>query len=125
MHYFSWGIHHYDSSGRKSKYATETLQWIKSSGCSAGLALKPETPASIVSPLLPYVDLIMVMTVNPGYSGQSFMPEMIEKIGQVKSLVDQNANVKYIQVDGGINQETIQAGGNGRGKLHCCRYCNF
>ena len=86
----------------------KTLQAIRSAGCSAGLSLKPETPASIAAPLLPYVDLIMVMTVNPGYSGQSFMPEMLKKIVKVKSLVDQHPNVKYIQVDGGINQDTIK-----------------
>jgi len=85
----------------------QTLQWIKSTGCNAGLALKPETPASVASPLLPYIDLIMVMTVNPGFSGQLFMPEMIVKIAEVKALVDQHTNVKYIQVDGGINQDTI------------------
>lgn len=85
----------------------QTLQWIKSTGCNAGLALKPETPASVASPLLPYIDLIMVMTVNPGFSGQLFMPEMILKIAEVKTLVDQHTNVKYIQVDGGINQDTI------------------
>ncbi len=88
--------------------ALQTLQLIKSAGCNAGLSLKPETPASIVSPLLPYLDLIMVMTVNPGYSGQLFMPEMIEKITQVKFLIDQHPNVKYLQVDGGINQDTIK-----------------
>lgn len=85
-----------------------TLQAIRSAGCNAGLALKPETPASIASPLLPYLDLIMVMTVNPGYSGQLFMPEMVNKIIQIKSMVDQHPNVKYLQVDGGINQETIK-----------------
>ncbi len=85
----------------------QTLQEIKSAGCNAGISLKPETPATAAIPLLPFVDLIMVMTVNPGYSGQLFMPEMINKIAQVRSLVDQYANVKYIQVDGGINQETI------------------
>lgn len=86
----------------------QTLKAIKSAGCNAGLSLKPETSASIALPLLPYVDLIMVMTVNPGYSGQLFMPEMVKKISKVKSMVDQYPNVKYIQVDGGINQETIK-----------------
>ena len=86
----------------------QTIQAIRSAGCNAGISLKPETPASIATPLLPFVDLIMVMTVNPGYSGQLFMPEMVEKIEQVKSLVDQHPNVKYLQVDGGINQETIR-----------------
>jgi len=86
----------------------QTIRAIKSAGCNAGISLKPETPASIATPLLPFVDLIMVMTVNPGYSGQLFMPEMVEKIEQVKSLVDQHPNVKYLQVDGGINQETIR-----------------
>jgi ribulose-phosphate 3-epimerase len=86
----------------------QTLQVIKSTGCNTGLSIRPETPASAVIPFLPYVDLIMVMTVNPGYSGQFFMPEMVDKIVEVKSLADQHLNVKYIQVDGGINQDTIR-----------------
>jgi ribulose-phosphate 3-epimerase len=86
----------------------QTIQAIKSAGCNAGLSLKPETPAAIVTPLLPFIDLIMIMTVNPGYSGQLFMPEMVDKIAEVKSLIDQHPNVKYLQVDGGINQNTIQ-----------------
>lgn len=86
----------------------QTLKAIKSSGCNAGISLKPETPASVAIPLFPFIDLIMVMTVNPGYSGQLFMPEMVEKIAQVKSLIDQHPNVKYLQVDGGINQKTIR-----------------
>jgi len=86
----------------------QTLQAIKSAGCNAGISLKPETPASIAIPLLPFIDLVMVMTVNPGYSGQLFMPEMVAKIAQIRSLMDKNPNIKYLQVDGGINQETIR-----------------
>jgi ribulose-phosphate 3-epimerase len=88
--------------------ALQTLQVIKSAGCNTGLSIRPETPASALIPFLPYVDLIMVMTVNPGYSGQFFMPEMVDKIVEVKSLADQHLNIKYIQVDGGINQDTIR-----------------
>lgn len=86
----------------------QTIQAIKSAGCNAGISLKPETPSSIAIPLLPFVDLVMVMTVNPGYSGQLFMPEMVDKIAHVRSLIDQYPNVKHLQVDGGINQETIR-----------------
>lgn len=88
--------------------ALQTLQAIKSAGCNTGLSIRPETPASALIPFLPYVDLIMVMTVNPGYSGQFFMPEMVDKIVEVRSLANQHLNIKYIQVDGGINQDTVR-----------------
>lgn len=94
----------------------ETIQKIKTSGCLAGLALNPETSLSEVTPLLAYVDLVLIMTVNPGYSGQGFMPETVEKIGTVKKLRVSYPNISYIQVDGGINPTTLpitsQAGAN-------------
>jgi len=97
---------------------TDTLKQIKDSGCKCGLALNPSTPLDAVRSLLPILDLVLLMTVNPGYSGQGFMPEVVEKIVLMRKLVNDYPNISYIQVDGGINQSTIasvvKAGAN------CC-----
>lgn len=84
-----------------------TLQQISKSGCKAGIALNPGTPVAQVTSLLPFVDLVLIMSVNPGFSGQSFIPEMLQKITQIKNLTAEYPNIRYIQVDGGINKSTI------------------
>ncbi len=61
-----------------------TLKQIKSLGCWAGVVLNPETPASAIEPFLGEADLVLVMSVNPGYSGQKFMPEMISKVAEIR-----------------------------------------
>lgn len=85
----------------------DTLTEIRSSGCRAGIAINPATPAAVLEPLLEYADLILVMTVNPGYSGQKFMPETVSKVKEVHAMVQTMKNPPIIEVDGGINTETI------------------
>lgn len=85
----------------------ETLRIIRAAGCMAGIAINPETNANILAPLLEYADLILVMTVHPGYSGQTFMPEMVRKIEIVSNMVNKIDTPPVIEVDGGINRETI------------------
>jgi len=93
-----------------------TLEAIRSLGCRPGIVLNPGTPAVAISSVLPLVDLVLVMTVNPGYSGQSFIPTMVEKVAEVRRLIDQDLSPTWIQVDGGITPETlplvINAGAN-------------
>ncbi len=84
-----------------------TLEYIKSCGCLPGLALNPGTPLDTALPLLDSLEMILLMTVNPGYSGQGFMSEVVEKISRMKALLPNFPSIKYIQVDGGINQKTI------------------
>lgn len=86
----------------------DTLRHIKTSGCKCGIALNPTTPLENVLPLLPMIDLLLIMTVNPGYSGQGFIPEVINKIIRAKELSFDYPNISYIQVDGGINLSTIK-----------------
>ena len=86
---------------------TDTLKYIKNAGCNCGLALNPGTPLKEVRHLLPLIDLILIMTVNPGYSGQVFMPEVVEKIIEMNKIVKTYPHISYIQVDGGINQSNI------------------
>lgn len=84
-----------------------TLQLIKSLGCKAGLAINPGTPVEVVRPLIPLIDIALVMTVNPGYSGQSFIPETLPKIIQIRKWANEINPEMNIQVDGGVNEKTI------------------
>jgi ribulose-phosphate 3-epimerase len=89
-----------------------TLQQIRDAGCRAGLTLNPATPFAAVEPLLGQIDLLLVMTVHPGFGGQSFRADQMEKVKRAKSLSDKID----VEVDGGINAETarlsIQNGAN-------------
>lgn len=84
-----------------------TLKTIREMGLRASLALSPDTPAEAVEPALNLVDMILVMTVHPGYSGQKFMPEMLPKIHQVRMMLDDVNPRATIQVDGGIDTHTL------------------
>lgn len=80
---------------------------IKSLGCKAGITLNPSTPASALDSALPLADLVLVMSVNPGYSGQTFMPEMIGKVEEIRNKLNALRSNAHIEVDGGINAETL------------------
>lgn len=84
----------------------ETIEAIKRAGVRVGIALKPKTPAEAVFPYLDRVDMVLVMTVEPGFGGQSFMHDMLPKIAAVKNEVDRVGRKIDIQVDGGIDPKT-------------------
>jgi ribulose-phosphate 3-epimerase len=84
-----------------------TLKQIKSLGVRAGVVLNPPTPVSEVEPYLAEADLVLVMSVNPGYSGQKFMPEAIEKVEQVRKKLDELGSSAWLEVDGGIDVNTL------------------
>jgi len=87
--------------------AQQTLQKIRAMGCRPGIVLKPQTPAEAIADALPLVDIVLVMTVNPGYSGQQFLPQVISKIDQVTKMLHRIKSKALIQVDGGITPENI------------------
>lgn len=91
-----------------------TLQLVRSLGKKAGVALNPGTPASAVEPFLDLLDLILVMSVNPGFGGQKFIPGALPKLRQLRALIDASGRDIDLEVDGGINRETaplvIEAG---------------
>jgi ribulose-phosphate 3-epimerase len=93
-----------------------TLRLIREAGCQAGLALNPATPISAVEPYLKCIDLLLCMTVVPGFGGQAFMPEVLPKIEQARAWREQHALSFHIEVDGGIGIKTapsaIAAGAN-------------
>jgi ribulose-phosphate 3-epimerase len=86
-----------------------TVEQIRAAGCHPGVVLNPGTPVETLSETLPFVDLVLVMTVNPGYSGQTFIPAMLPKIGRVQALIQQTHSSALIQVDGGIDTENLPA----------------
>lgn len=83
-----------------------TIQLIKSKGVKAGVVLNPATPAEWVKPILQDIDMVLLMTVNPGFGGQSFIPSVVPKIKQIRSWADEINPKLEIEVDGGINTET-------------------
>ena len=84
-----------------------TLKLIKSLGCAAGVTLNPSSPASSLKAALPLADLVLVLTVRPGYSGQKFMPEEVSKIAEVRRRLDEIGSSVRLEVDGGISVQTI------------------
>jgi ribulose-phosphate 3-epimerase len=92
----------------------KTLETIRSAGCGVGLAFNPATPFEVIAPFLATIDLLLVMTVHPGFGGQPFRPEMMEKVQRAKAWRDANGGKLHIEVDGGINPETARLStGNG------------
>lgn len=86
----------------------ELLQHIRRQGCKAGLTLRPKTPLETLMPYLPILDVVLVMTVEPGFGGQSFMHEQVDKISRLRQMIDKNKWKTLIEVDGGVNDQTIQ-----------------
>ena len=86
---------------------SQIVNRIHSLGCKAGITLNPATPASALDPALPLVDLVLVMSVVPGFSGQKFKPEMIAKVEEVRSKLNALRSNADLEVDGGMNAETI------------------
>ena len=81
---------------------------LRDAGCGVGLTLNPATPFEAVAPYLASLDLLLVMTVHPGFGGQPFRPEMMEKVSHAKSWRDARRAKLDIEVDGGINAETAR-----------------
>lgn len=86
-----------------------TLQYIRSLGCHPGVVLNPGTPAYSLAALVNDVDLILAMTVNPGFSGQEFIHNMVPKIAELRRMLDANHSPAQLEVDGGINEQTLPA----------------
>jgi ribulose-phosphate 3-epimerase len=84
-----------------------TLEKIRARGCHPGIVLSPGTPASAIGEVLHLVDLVLVMTVSPGYSGQTFLPSTLPKIALVKQMLAAVASPALIQVDGGLTSQTL------------------
>ncbi len=93
-----------------------TLQTIKALGCGVGVALNPHTPASALSEVIHLLDVIIVMSVNPGFGGQAFLPEVLPKTRQLRQMIDDSGRAIDLEIDGGVNTKTapscVQVGVN-------------
>jgi len=81
------------------------LQIIKELGIKAGVAINPGTPIDMLKEILPYLDLVLVMTVNPGFGGQAFIESMVDKVASLRAELDRKSLAAEVEVDGGINAE--------------------
>ena len=84
-----------------------TLQYIKSLGCKAGVVLNPGTPVGALEAVLGEADLVLVMSVNPGFGGQKFIPESLARIREIRKMLDILGSSAWLEVDGGVSVETI------------------
>ena len=90
------------------EHTRTALERIRQHGVKPGISIKPNTPAQAVLPYLELVDLILVMTVEPGFGGQSFMEDMMPKLRQIRQYIDEKNSECELEVDGGINQQTAE-----------------
>ena len=92
-----------------SAHVDRTLQLIKAEGCQAGLVFNPAMPLDVLEWVIDKVDLILIMSVNPGFGGQSFIPSALKKVEQARKLIDSTGRDIRLEVDGGIKIDNIRA----------------
>ncbi len=90
-----------------SEHIDRTLQLIRDGGCKAGLVLNPATPLSVLEYVMDKLDMILLMSVNPGFGGQSFIPSTLEKCRQVRQLIDNSGYDIRLEIDGGVKVDNI------------------
>lgn len=95
---------HYEADN----HIDRTIQLIKSKGVKAGIALNPGTPVSLIKDLISSIDMVLVMSVNPGFGGQKFIPYSLDKIREVNNLKDKYNKDLLIQIDGGVSEDNIK-----------------
>lgn len=88
-------------------HANRLIQQIKECGARAGLSLNPATPLNVLAEILPYIDLLLIMSVNPGFGGQSYIPTSTQKIREARKLVDERGLDVEIEVDGGVHLDNV------------------
>ena len=92
-----------------SEHVHRTIQLIKSQGCRAGLVLNPGTPLEVLDYVLPELDLVLLMSVNPGFGGQAFIPSALDKLKRVRDRIDKLGKDIRLEVDGGVKADNIRA----------------
>ncbi|MBS0436910.1 MAG: ribulose-phosphate 3-epimerase [Proteobacteria bacterium] len=92
-----------------SAHVDRTLQLIKAEGCQAGLVFNPATPLDVLEWVIDKVDLVLIMSVNPGFGGQSFIPAALKKIERARKIIDASGRDIRLEVDGGIKVDNIRA----------------
>jgi ribulose-phosphate 3-epimerase len=92
-----------------SEHIHRTIQLIHANGCKAGLVFNPATPLDVLEHVLDQLDLVLIMSVNPGFGGQSFIPGALEKLRRVRKLIDASGRDVRLEVDGGVKADNIGA----------------
>lgn len=90
------------------KHLHRVVQQIREHGVGPGVALNPATPLAAIEEILPYVDLALVMSVNPGFGGQSYIPTSTPKIARLRTMLDASGSTAYLEVDGGVNPGNVK-----------------
>ncbi|WP_394001694.1 ribulose-phosphate 3-epimerase [Luteimonas sp. WGS1318] len=92
-----------------SRHVHRTIQLIKAEGCQAGLVLNPATPLDVLDYVLEELDMVLLMSVNPGFGGQAFIPSTLDKLRQVRARIDASGKPIRLEIDGGVKPDNIGA----------------
>ena len=92
-----------------SRHVHRTVQLIKAEGCQAGVVLNPATPVEVLDYVLDEVDLVLLMSVNPGFGGQAFIPSTLDKLRKVRERIEASGRAIRLEVDGGVKPDNIEA----------------
>jgi len=103
------GATHISVHAETCVHLNRTLESIKSAGVKAGVAINPSTPVHVLDCVMEYLDYVLIMSVNPGFGGQSFIPNSLQKIADIRRIIDDKSLSVLIEVDGGLDKNTIQA----------------
>ncbi|AXK70860.1 ribulose-phosphate 3-epimerase [Lysobacter sp. TY2-98] len=90
-----------------SRHVHRTVQLIKSHGCQAGIVLNPATPVDVLDYVLADIDMVLLMSVNPGFGGQAFIPSALDKLRRVRSMIDASGRAVRLEIDGGVKADNI------------------
>jgi ribulose-phosphate 3-epimerase len=90
-----------------SRHVHRTVQLIRSHGCQAGLVLNPATPVDVLDWVLDELDMVLLMSVNPGFGGQGFIPSALDKLRQVRAMIDRSGRPVRLEIDGGVKADNI------------------
>ena len=101
------GASHISFHPEASRHVHRTIQLIKASGCEAGLVLNPATPVDVLDYVLGDLDYVLLMSVNPGFGGQSFIPSTLDKLRAVRERIDRSGRAIRLEVDGGVKPDNI------------------
>lgn len=88
------------------RHLHRTVAAIKAAGMKAGVSINPHVPVSVLEEILPYLDLVLIMSVNPGYGGQAFIETSVDKVRKLKKMIDNGGYNVIIEIDGGVNERT-------------------
>jgi ribulose-phosphate 3-epimerase len=101
------GASHVSFHPEASRHVHRTIQLIKASGCEAGLVLNPATPVEVLDYVLADLDYVLLMSVNPGFGGQSFIPSTLDKLRAVRERIDRTGKPLRLEIDGGVKPDNI------------------